>query len=104
MQHRATRIAGACALAVAVFFAGAAPASAVSYSGSVNCTGVSYVSLTIDAKGAGNGSWQNRSTGAVSTFTFPGGNSKKTTSWLNVNWVTAADAGFYRTPYTRCGA
>ncbi len=97
---------GAVALAGALLIGGlaASPAAAVTHNGSVNCTYVSYVSLTIDAKGPGRGSWQNRSTSEVLPFTFPLGHTKKTTSWLNVNWSVTADAGFERTPYTQCGA
>lgn len=97
---------GAVALAGALLIGGlaATPAAAVTHHGSVNCRYVSYVSLTIDAKGPGVGSWQNLGGSGVSEFEFLGGYSKKTTSWLYVSWSVTADAGFYRTPYTQCGA
>lgn len=83
----------------------AAPAFAASASGSILCAGTYSPHLVINSSTSGSGSWQNRTTGAVSYLYFPGGQSTKVSPFQSVNWVVNNGSGFfYSAPAQSCSA
>lgn len=79
----------------ALVFGVAAPAMAVTVSGSITCMGTKYPQLTIDSWSAGTGTFVNQAdVGQHSTFNFPGGHSAWNGPWGHVYW-SANSSGFY---------
>lgn len=77
-------------LAASLLVAGASAASAASASGSMNC-GILTPQLTLHSSAFGDGSWQSRTTAAVTSFAFPAGHPKRLSPYSYVNWVAVQD-------------
>lgn len=82
--------------AAALVFAVAAPAAAATASGTRLCTAPRVPQLTINSSANGTGVWTNYDTAATSQFSFPGGQSFRSSPYSRANWlVTNGSSGFY---------
>lgn len=70
-------------------------ASAEVRSGSILCSNTFQPRLRIDSSYPGTGSWQSKTTGATSGFSFPAGASYRYSPYQDVNWVVNNNPGFF---------
>lgn len=89
------RVAVATLLAASAVGLNVQPAFAEVRSGDILCTSTFQPRLRIDSSYPGSGSWQSKSTGATSGFSFPAGASYRYSPYQNVNWVVNNNPGFF---------
>ncbi len=101
-MRKRTKLVGAVVIAAALGVLPVMSASAASYNGTKICQGLTIPDLTVDAMSPGTITWVDRTNGAVSTRSFPGGHSDNWSPYQQTNWTAYNPTGFYYAPTAAC--